>query len=43
MGIGEGLTWGLWSVKVCSSVETNSPLGGSKDATVQSKDCKDHE
>lgn len=49
MGIGEGLTWGLWSVKVCSSVasllavETNSPLGGSKDAAVQSKDCKDHE
>ena len=48
-GIGGGLTCDLWSVKVCSSVETNSPLdsllslGGSKDATVQSKDCKDHE
>lgn len=42
-GIGEGLTIACGFVKVCSSVETNSPLGGSKDATVQSKDCKDHE
>lgn len=37
-GIGEGLTIACGFVKVCSSIDTNSPLRSSKDATVQIKE-----